>query len=283
MASKYKGTDLPETLSFAEKVAYYAKRLSDRTIQMFDYKNLPPTMNRRDLEFQTQQGYSILARAPNGDLYSFSGGLGGEPSVYYHPTVATIANPALSWSANLKIDDECVVIWNDDFRQGLTRLNQEFARMLAVIDDSIECRSLHARTATVFTCDDAQSLESGKKYFDKLFKTDSYSIISTRPLLDNIKSIPNENIGLIDLIEARQYVYATWKHEVGLSSVANMKRERLTDDEVQVEQEDLEPICDSMLNQRKIGIEKVNRMFGTNITVDFSSAWKKEIKEGGRT
>ena len=39
-----------------------------------------------------------------------------------------------------------------------------------------------------------------------------------------------------------------------------------------------------MLKHRKEGIKKVNEIFGTNITVDFSEVWKKEknnfVKEG---
>ena len=34
-----------------------------------------------------------------------------------------------------------------------------------------------------------------------------------------------------------------------------------------------------MLKCRKLGAEQVNKMFGTNWTVEFSSAWKKLRKE----
>ena len=34
-----------------------------------------------------------------------------------------------------------------------------------------------------------------------------------------------------------------------------------------------------MLHEREIGIEKVNKMFGTNITVKLSSSWEKIREE----
>lgn len=282
MSSKYKGRDAPEVLRFEAKVDYYARRLSDRTLQMFDYQNLPPTINRRDLERQIQRGYSIIARAPDGCLYSFRGGLGGDPSVYYHPTIATISNPALGWSDNLIIGTECVVIWNDDYYQGIDALNADYARTMAIIDDSIECRALHARTAFMFTCDNEVTKTSAKEYFEKLYRTNDYAVISTKPLMDNISTYPTENTSLTELIEARQYVRSMWLHEVGLEAAPNMKRERLTDDEVQIEQAGLVPICESMLRQRKKAIDDVNTMFGTSITVDFSSVWLRKRKEGDK-
>ena len=34
-------------------------------------------------------------------------------------------------------------------------------------------------------------------------------------------------------------------------------------------------LVDDMLNCRKIGLEKINRLYGTNISVDLSSSWKE--------
>ena len=39
------------------------------------------------------------------------------------------------------------------------------------------------------------------------------------------------------------------------------------------------PLLDDMLENRKIGIEKINKMFGLNIEVDFSSSWQKLRKD----
>ena len=58
-----------------------------------------------------------------------------------------------------------------------------------------------------------------------------------------------------------------------------MKRETITANENILNVDGLLPLCDDMLRCRKLGAEQVNKMFGTNWTVEFSSAWKKLRKE----
>ena len=39
------------------------------------------------------------------------------------------------------------------------------------------------------------------------------------------------------------------------------------------------PLVEDMLEQRRVALEKINEMFGTNISVDFASSWEKLLKE----
>ena len=60
-----------------------------------------------------------------------------------------------------------------------------------------------------------------------------------------------------------------------------MKRETITANENILNVDSLLPLCDIMLDCRKKGVEEINKKFGTDISVDFSSSWKKlrnEIK-----
>jgi hypothetical protein len=63
-------------------------------------------------------------------------------------------------------------------------------------------------------------------------------------------------------------------NELGLNSNYNMKRESINSNESQLNDDMLHPLIDDMLAMRREALEKVNEMFGTNITVDFNSAWK---------
>ncbi len=73
-----------------------------------------------------------------------------------------------------------------------------------------------------------------------------------------------------------QYIKASAFNELGLDANFNMKRERLTVNEVELNTSILIPLADDMLEQRKIAVEKINEMFGTDITVDLSSVWKMQ-------
>jgi hypothetical protein len=54
-----------------------------------------------------------------------------------------------------------------------------------------------------------------------------------------------------------------------------MKREALNSAETTMNDDPLAPKVDDMLRERKKGIERINKHYGLNITVDLASSWKK--------
>ena len=81
------------------------------------------------------------------------------------------------------------------------------------------------------------------------------------------------------LIELKQYIKANWYMDLGINANYNMKREAINENEATLNEDALIPLIDDMLECRKKAIEKINNMFGYNIAIDFSSAWKKLKKE----
>ena len=53
-----------------------------------------------------------------------------------------------------------------------------------------------------------------------------------------------------------------------------MKRERLNQNEVDLNTSILIPLADDMLEERQKAVKKINEKYGLNITVDLSSVWK---------
>ena len=78
-----------------------------------------------------------------------------------------------------------------------------------------------------------------------------------------------------DLIELRQFIKSSWYMELGIQSNYNMKRESLNSSETTMDESVLLPLIDDMLECRKLGVEQINKMFGTNITVELDSSWKE--------
>ena len=75
-----------------------------KTLSMFEYENLPATIPARELEKLLQRGgYAFITKSPDGELYAFTGGLGGETDVYGNATQIVIANTALKYHATLDI------------------------------------------------------------------------------------------------------------------------------------------------------------------------------------
>ena len=251
-------------------------QMLNKTITIFKYGNLPETITDKDIEIITQvNGYSIWKEV-DGKLYVFYGSLGGEPNPYYLPTLAIIANPALRYNASLKIDEECVVMLNDYLYTGLMPLFNKYGSLLTEAEISLKYAIINARVPALLQSDNDNTYKSALEFFSKIEKGDGYGIIASKEFFEGIKSQDFYKQPYIkDLIESIQYIKASWYNEIGLNSQFNMKREAINSAEVTLNEDILYPAVDVMLQCRKKAVEKINKMFGTNITVELNSVWEQ--------
>lgn len=255
-------------------------QMLNKTTKIFRYDNLPDTIEEKDLETLLQvNGFAIWHKVDD-KLYVFTGGLGGEPNVYYLPTIATVANPALNYSKNLKIGEECVVMQNDYYYQGLMPLFNKYGNLLVEAELSLKYAILNARIPALIQADNENSLRSAQDFIQKVIDGKDYGIISNKEFFDGVRTQDfHKSSSIKDLIEAIQYIKGSWYNEIGLNAAFNMKREAINEAEATLNEDILYPTLDTMLECRRIALEKVNEMYGTNITVDFDSVWKQNREQ----
>lgn len=243
--------------------------------KMFKYNDLPNTIAEKDLEIQLQVGgFSVWAK-PGDKLYTFRAGLGGEPNPYYLPTIATVANPALNFNKSLKIDEDCVVMLNDDFYQGLMPLHNKYGSLLVEAEISLRYAIINARVPALIQADNDSAFKSAEEFFNKIEKGDEYGIISSNSFFEGIRSYDfYKEAHIKDLIESIQYIKGSWFNAIGLNATFNMKREAINEAEAAINEDILYPTVDNMLECRQKALKKINAMFGTNITVELNSVWK---------
>lgn len=261
---------------------YHVRYMLDRTQRMFEYQGLPDTIPARILELYLQiNGHCAFAEHAGG-LYVYTGGLGGEPDVYYQPTIYTIANPAQNWSANLKIGVECIVARNDSLYTGLIPMFRRYASALVENELSLHIVDINLRIMSLISASDDRTIASAKKVLDDIERGE-LGVIAENAFLEGLKALPLATSGskstLLDLMEYEQYLKSQWYNAIGLDSNYNMKRERLNLAEVEMNNDSLAPFVDDMLECRQKAVEEVNAMFGTNISVDLASAWKQNVEE----
>lgn len=264
-------------------------RISNR---MFKWNNLPDTIPQRKLEeFLQERGVVFIAKAhpnissdtldkaPEG-LYAFFGGYGGARDVYYEPTVANIANPACpDLPKQLRIGQDCCVIFNDSQKQGLVPMFQKYAKLLLENDISIYDAEINLRIQTLIQASDDRTKASAELYMERIEaghpsiiagkSLDPETALATKPFVSG----GNSN-ALSQLIEMHQYLKASLLNELGLNANYNMKRERINSAETELNNDGLLPLIDDMLEMRQIACEKINAMFGTDISVEKASAWE---------
>ena len=249
---------------------------------MFKYHNLPETIPEKILEkFLQKNGFACFAKYEN-DLYIFYGGLGGEPDVYYRPTICTVANPALNFSADLEIDKDCVIVDNDSYRLGLIPIIEKYSAMLVENDISTFLATVNTRITTIFAGGDDNTKNSAEEYLRNIF-AGKLGVIADNTFLNSLSINPasrTKDNALTDLITQNQYLKACLLNEIGLNANTQLKKERLVTAEIENNTDCLYPFIDDMLECRRIGVEKVNKMFGTSIEVELNSSWDYRAYNG---
>ena len=265
-----------QDLSLDKLTEYYIKDTLIRTQKMFKYSDLPKTIPKEQLELLLQRnGYAVITKV-NGELYAFYGGLGGEPNEYYLPTIATVANPALKFSKSMVIDKECVVIKNDVMFMGLMPLIQSTSYLLAQADISFKYALINGRMKAIVTAPNDETKASLDEMFRQIEKGSSLKVVVDDDLMNELKVSPyGSNDNGIDIIELKQYIIGSFYQKLGIQSNFNMKREALNSAESALNDDILYPLIDEMLEERQKGVEKVNELYGTNISVELSSVWKQ--------
>ena len=253
----------------------FIKQMFNRTQSMFKYDGLPETIPQIYLERYLQvYGHCIITKA-NNDLYAFWGGFAGTPDVYYNPTQYVVSNVALNLYKTFDIDKDCVLCRSDSNIQGLAFIFKKYGCML--VENTLTIYSLlkTARASLLLSATDDKTKKECELFIDKLESGDIYCI-GENPFFEGVKvhSTMQGSAGLINqFIELEQYIKASCLNEIGLNAIYNMKRESLNSAESALNDDFLIPLIDNMLACRKDFVNKVNNMYGTNITVELNSAW----------
>lgn len=276
----------------------YMRYMLLRLMKMFKYENLPDSIPHEMLEYYLLMNGSCFITKVDSQLYAFVGGQGGEPDVYYRPTRYTVANPALDYTAFAKINGDAegnsdslqftvghegVLVRNDHIWLGMAPLMSRYAAMLSENLLTIRTADIMLRVTAMISAPDDKTRIAGEMYIKKLEKGE-LSVIGESPVFDGIKlQSPPSNNGsyLTQFIELQQYLKGSFYNEIGLNANFNMKREAIGEGESSLNEDSLLPLCDDMLQCRKEDMEKVSELFELNppITVDFDSAWEKNVKQ----
>lgn len=250
-----------------------------RTVTMFDYENLPESIPAKELELQLQKNGTVFILEHDSELYALECSVHGELDMYDNPIEVRIDNNYLNIHKTYSVDDG-VLMYNDYMGLGLLKLYDYYNTMLVENDITFMLNNINTRIQTLISASDSGTIESAEKYLENIFNGD-LGIIAENIMFDGVKLNNNQkqNNNVTSLIEYHQYLKASLYNEIGLNSNFNMKRERLSESENEMNTDILYPLVDSMLEIREQHISEINEKFNQNITVDFGSVWKKRKTE----
>ena len=257
-----------------EQLSKFRADMLNKSLTMFEWKNLPDTLPAVEIEKQLQtNGYSIIAKV-EGNVYAFQGGFSGQDP-YNQPTKAIVNNPSLNYNGTFTINDDCVIIKNDDMQQGLIHIYNKYGTLLIENQITMLMTDYNYRIPFTISSKDDSTTQSAREYLQKVIDG-SLGVIGEAKLFDALKVTPTNNKGVnsfADLYGYQQFIEAQLNNTIGLATNNNMKRERLTTNEIEVNKNASYPLIDNMLRNRKQAVEKINKMFDLDINVEFSSIW----------
>lgn len=246
----------------------------DKTLSMFVWDGLPGSLPAVELEKLLQlNGFAVIAKY-KGELYAFNAGFKGQ-NVYNRPTHAIISNPALNFNATLELDKDCVLIKNDDMQQGLTKVYDKYGQMLIENEITMLINDYNKRIPFTISASDDATIASAKAYLQKIIDG-SIGVIGENKLFKSLninQAAATSVTDFADLYGYHQFLTAELNNLIGLATNNNMKRERLTTNEIEVNKNASYPFTDNMLRNRQTAVDKINELFDTDIKVNYSSIW----------
>ena len=259
-----------------------------RTQEMFRYENLPITVDKRNLELWAQCcGAVCFTNKPDGKFRVFYGSFGGTYTPNYRPQKFIIDNPYLNYNAELDIiwepDDEgdCVVILNDSLYRGLLPIHRKYATMTVENELSLKVADILARMPTILKADDENTRKSAEQFLSNI-EDGKIGIVQDNEFLEGLQDVQISNqVHMLfhGLVEYEQYIHSRWLGDLGLNSNYNLKREAISDAEKAMNEDELLPLIDNMLEERQKAIDLINSKFDLDIKVEFNSSWEDNEKE----
>lgn len=269
---------------------YWFFKLLNYVLGIFEYENLPDGLPGREIESNLiVTGHAVIFEE-KGELTCIRTELYGYDK-YYAPTKGVFGNVKLI-SKDLVLGKNAEVIYNNNIEAhvldhqivdgGLLTYIKRYARMLSDIESTISIRAVNTRQ-TAYPVAKNQAMAEQIKAFYAQVEAGQRSVITDQPFIDAFRNVDiagkTDTEKINDLLIARDKVLATFFREIGVKFQQEQKKAQLTEDEVTADEQLLliNPI--EMLRKRREGLERVNRHFGTNITVRINPEYDRSNQQ----
>ena len=247
----------------------YLNRLTELAISMFEWKNLPPTVDIRYLELHLfETGCMVYFKDDViGDL-CLDCIANGKLDVYGNPVLRRAYSGYNNYQKMLN-ESNSVIIWNNYLHTNSILDAKMIARRLSNIDRIIDVNANAQKTPVL-----VQGSEQQRQTLLNLYKEydgNAPFIFGDKNLdLNALKVLQTGAPYICDkLYQLKTQIWNEALTYLGISNVNIQKKERLITDEVTRNQGGTVASRYSRLESRREAVKKINAMFGTNIEVNY--------------
>lgn len=246
----------------------YYNRLMELAISMFEWKNLPDSIDPRFIELTLfAEGMAVFFKDEVLGYLCLRTMIGGNLSVYQIPTDRT-AFASNGYHKKLN-DEDSVIIFNNLIHTNSMLEVEMYANRLYNLDRAIDVNANAQKTPVLITCDEPQRLTMRNLY--QKYEGNEPFIFGDKNLNPNaLKVLKTDAPYVADkLYTLKSQIWNEELTYLGISNINIQKRERLITDEVTRNQGGTIASRYSRLEARRNACKEINRMFGLDIWCDY--------------
>lgn len=264
-----------------ESYYYYIDRLTELSISMFEWVNLPDTVDERFLEMTLfTNGCAVYFNDEVLGNLALPVAINGQWNVYKIPIRRRAYSVNGYQNGDLTIDNS-VMIYNNMIRTNSIRAVRMYARRLWDLDRSIDVNARAQKTPVLLQGTEQQRLTLLNAY--KELDGNSPVIMADKDFdLRNgpISCITTEAPYVADkLYQLKTEIWNEALTYLGISNLNIQKKERLVADEVTRNMGGTIASRYSRLEMRRKAADEINQMFGTEIEVNYREDYREADDE----
>ena len=259
----------------------YYNRLVELSLSMFEWKNVPDTIDVRFLELSLfADGKAVFFYDEVMGYLALRCSIGGPLDVYRIP-INRRAYAANGY--NRKLDENDSVIIFNNFLHTNSMLDVElFAKRLYNLDRAIDVNANAQKTPILIQCPETQRLTLKNVYMK--YDGNEPVIFGDNNLNPNAVKVLSTGAPYVadQLYQLKTQIWNEALTYLGISNVNVTKKERMITDEVTRNQGGTMASRYSRLEARRQACEKINKMFGLEMTVDYRDDYRviEDVIEG---
>ena len=274
------------------KMKTIAQELNDRTYtdyfyrltllarSVFKWENLPNGIDEKWIErylfsdgkcmfFMDEEKGFMVSKCTNE----------GELNYYDEPTILRPVATNYDSEKSYENNEECVLIRNNDEMIPTSPTIQLYALRLAELSRTIDININAQKTPVIILCSDKQKLTMKAVY--RQWNGYEPVIYGDKNLdIEGIKVLKTDAPIVFDKLQIQKH--AVWNEcmtFLGINNANMDKRERLVDDEVQANNQQIEMSAEVMLKARERACELINKRFGLEVRVSMRNAENEPISK----